>query len=67
MNPNPEPKIPIKGKAALEEEFDLDLLPENLYRVCSTSRYYKMRSKLDFKEYLLKEQIANDEMFKKCI
>ena len=55
ININPEPKIQEKGEAALEEEFDLNLLPANLYKVCPTSRYYKMRSKLDLKEYLLKE------------
>ena len=62
INLNPEPKILVKGKGALEEEFDLDLLQDNLYRVYSSSRYYKMRSKLDLKEYLLKEQITNDKM-----
>ena len=62
INLNPEPKISVKGKTTLEEEFDLDQLPNKLYKVCSTSRYYKMRSKLDLKEYLLKEQITNDNM-----
>ena len=60
INLNLEPKIPVKGKTTLEEEFDLGLLPDNLIRVCSFSRFYKMRSKLDLKEYLLKEQITND-------
>ena len=63
INLNPEPKILVKGKSTLKKEFDLDLLPDNLIRVCTFSRFYKMRSKLDFKEYLLKEQISNDKMF----
>ena len=60
INLNSEPKIPIKGRASLLEEFDIDLLPDNLYKVCSTSSYYKMRSKLDLYEYLLKVQITNE-------
>ena len=60
INLNLETKIPVKGKNILEEEFDINLFQDNLYKVCSFSRYYKMRSKLDFKEYLLTEQITND-------
>ena len=62
INLNPELKCLVKGKTALEEEFDMNLLPNNLYKVCSSSRFYSMRSNIDFKEYLLKEQKTNDKM-----
>ena len=60
INLNPEPEILVNGKITFEEEFEMNILPDNLYRICSSSKFYKMRSKIDFKEYLLKEQITND-------
>ena len=62
INLNPEPRIPVKGKAALEVEFDMNLLADKLFKECSNFKYYKVKSKLDLKEYLLKEQITNDQI-----
>ena len=62
INLNPEPEILVNGKITFEEEFEMNILPDNLYRICSSSKFYKMRSKIDFKEYLLKEQITNDKI-----
>ena len=53
INLNPKPRIPVKGKIDLEEEFDMNLLETNLFRERTGFRYFKMKSKLDFKEYLL--------------